>query len=338
MMTRNPSVDPCSRAKRGATARILPSFAWWLSSQSASESMCSFGMIMKCTGASGWMSWKAKISASSYIFRLGISPRTILQKTQFSAPIPISVPPWHAACQRARPFRRSRKCPRGDAARRARRRAASHTAQARSSNETKDPPFRRRCAAGLRPWRPSLPRSLPRRFFSGLRRVRARTAPTRKIFPGRRPCATRPRPPAARVCRSSSVYFPRVLDHRLHRHPAPVVELLEKAAVSSGVAGDSAALFHPEQHHVLVAVEPDLAHRLHVSRLLAFFPQPLSGARPVVRFAGCRGLGERLAVHPGERQHLVRGHLLGDRRNKAVFVPLYPVEPFLCHCVRRFKA
>src|SRR6267143_1097768 len=238
------------------------------------------------------MSWKAKISASSYIFRLGISPRTILQKTQFSAPIPISAPPWHAACQRARPFRR-------------------------------------RCAAGLRPWRPSLPRSLPRRFFSGLRRVRARTAPTRKIFSGRRPCATRPRPPAARVCRSSSVYFPRVLDHRLHRHPAPVVELLEKAAVSSGVAGDPAALFHPEQHHVLVAVEPDLAHRLHVSRLLAFFPQPLSGARPVVRFAGCRGLGERLAVHPGERQHPVRGHLLGDRRNKAVFVPLYSLKPVL---------
>src|SRR3989442_8695041 len=48
-------------------------------------------------------------------------------------------------------------------------------------------------------------------------------------FPGRRPCATRPRPPAARVCRSSSVYFLRILDHRLHRHPAPVVELLEKA-------------------------------------------------------------------------------------------------------------
>src|SRR3989475_6074268 len=178
-------------------------------------------------------------------------------------------------------------------------------------------------------WRPSPPRSLPRRLFSGLRRVRARTAATRKPFPGRRPCATPPRPPAARVCRSSSVYFLRILDHRLHRHPAPVVELLEKAAVSSGVAGDSAALFHPEQHHVLVAVEPDLAHRLHVSRLLAFFPQPLSGARPVMRFTRRSRLGERLAVHPGERQHLVRGHLLGDRRNKAVLVPLNSLKPVL---------
>src|SRR6266446_1143979 len=284
------------------------------------------------------MSWKAKISASSYIFRLGISPRTILQKTQFSAPIPISAPPLHAACQRARPFRRSRKCPRGDAARRARRRAASRTARARSGNETKDLPFRRRCAAGRRPWRPSPPRSLPRRLFSGLRRVRARTAATRKTFPGRRPCATRPRPPAARVCRSSSVYFLRVLDHGLHHHPAPVVELLEKAAVSSGVAGDSAALFHPEQHHVLVAVEPDLAHGLHVSGLLAFFPQPLSGARPVVRFTRRRRLGERLSVHPGERQHLVRRHLLGDCGHQAVLVPFHLVQPVFAHLIRRFKA
>src|SRR5439155_23940319 len=142
-------------------------------------------------------------------------------------------------------------------------------------------------------WRPGPPRSRPRRFFSGSRRVHARTAATRRTFPGARPCATRPRPPAVRVCRSSSVYFLRVLDDRLHRHPAPVVELLKKAAVSSGVARDPAALFHPEQDHVLVAVETDLAHRLHVSRLLAFFPQPLSGTRPVVRFTGRRRLAKR---------------------------------------------
>src|SRR2546427_10319180 len=187
-------------------------------------------------------------------------------------------------------------------------------------------------------WRPSPPRSLPRRLFSGLRRVHARTAATRRTFPGRRPCATRPRPPAVRVCRSSSVYFLRVPNDRLHRHPAPVVELLKKAAVFSGVAGDPAALLHLEQYHVLVAVEPDFAPGLHVSRLLAFFPQPLSGTRPVVRFTGRRRLGERLAVHPGERQDLVRGHLLGDRGDKAVLVPLYSLNPVLCHRVHRFKA
>src|SRR6185503_17085874 len=124
-------------------------------------------------------------------------------------------------------------------------------------------------------WRPSPPRSLPHRLFSGSRRARARTTATRRTFPGRRPCGTRPRPPTVRVCHSSSVYFLRVPDDRFYRHPAPVVELLEEAAVSPRVAGDSAALLHPEQHHVLVAVEPDLAYFLHVSGLFAFFPQPL---------------------------------------------------------------
>ena len=46
--------------------------------------MCSFGTASRCTGATGLMSWNARISSSSYTLRLGISPRTILQKMQFS--------------------------------------------------------------------------------------------------------------------------------------------------------------------------------------------------------------------------------------------------------------
>src|SRR6266511_2375550 len=38
------------------------------------------------------------------------------------------------------------------------------------------------------------------------------------------------------------------------------------------MTGDSTALLDHEQHHVVVAVEPDLADLLHVSGLLAFFP------------------------------------------------------------------
>ena len=41
------------------------------------------GTIRKCTGAHGWMSWKASISSSSYTLREGILPSTILQKMQF---------------------------------------------------------------------------------------------------------------------------------------------------------------------------------------------------------------------------------------------------------------
>src|SRR5580698_1369030 len=63
---------------------IFPSSICWRMSHSASEAICVFGITMKCTGARGWMSWKAKISSSSNTFRLGISPRTILQNRQLS--------------------------------------------------------------------------------------------------------------------------------------------------------------------------------------------------------------------------------------------------------------
>ena len=52
---------------------------------SYSEATCTFGMIRKCTGATGRMSWNASTSSSSYTFFAGISPRTILQKMQFGS-------------------------------------------------------------------------------------------------------------------------------------------------------------------------------------------------------------------------------------------------------------
>src|ERR1019366_9522713 len=47
--------------------------------------MCSWGIISTCTGAHGAMSWKTNNSSSSYAFRLGISPATILQKMQLGS-------------------------------------------------------------------------------------------------------------------------------------------------------------------------------------------------------------------------------------------------------------
>src|SRR5262245_51301305 len=100
------------------------------------------------------------------------------------------------------------------------------------------------------------------------------------------------------IARSSfSVHLRGILDHRLDRHPAPVLQPLEEAAVTPRMAGDSAALLDLEQNHVLVAVESYLPHRLDVARLLAFLPQAAARARPVVRLARRHRLGERLAVH-----------------------------------------
>src|SRR6478609_5204555 len=47
--------------------------------------MCSFGMTSTCCGAHGEMSWKTRISSSSYAFLLGISPATMRQKVQLGS-------------------------------------------------------------------------------------------------------------------------------------------------------------------------------------------------------------------------------------------------------------
>ena len=47
------------------SASILPSAGWCAGCASYSVATCSFGMIRKCTGASGRMSWKASTSSSS---------------------------------------------------------------------------------------------------------------------------------------------------------------------------------------------------------------------------------------------------------------------------------
>ena len=44
-----------------------------------------FGITSTCTGAHGWMSWKARSSSSSKTFFDGIWPATILQKMQFGS-------------------------------------------------------------------------------------------------------------------------------------------------------------------------------------------------------------------------------------------------------------
>jgi hypothetical protein len=80
-----------------------------------------------------------------------------------------------------------------------------------------------------------------------------------------------------------------------------------------------------KQDRVVVAVEPDLAHALHVARLLALAPQLRARPRPVMRLAGRRGALERLAVHPRERQHAPAPRVLRDRGDQPVGVPAHVV-------------
>src|SRR5687768_7828583 len=67
-----------------------------------------------------------------------------------------------------------------------------------------------------------------------------------------------------------------IFQDRLHGLPASIPVKLEETAVAARVARDGrvvAELRHLEQHDVVVAVQPDLVHLLHVAGLLALEPQ-----------------------------------------------------------------
>ena len=114
---------------------------------------------------------------------------------------------------------------------------------------------------------------------------------------------------------------------------APSSIALEETAVTAGVAGNRrmrrlmAQLRHLEQQHVVVAVQAHLVHLLEMAGFLALVPQPLARAAPVHRLADARRALQRLAVHPGEHQHVVAAHLLRDHRQQALGIPLDIVEP-----------
>ena len=93
------------------------------------------------------------------------------------------------------------------------------------------------------------------------------------------------------------------------------------------MTGDTALLFHHQQHGVVVAVEADILHRLHVPGFLALAPEFLARARPVHGALFLHRRRQRLAVHPRQRQHLAAAGLLRNRGNQAFGIPLYRIEP-----------
>src|SRR4051812_15988115 len=83
------------------------------------------------------------------------------------------------------------------------------------------------------------------------------------------------------------------------------------------MAGGAADLVDFEEHGVVVAVDANLANFLHIPRLLPLAPELLAAAAEVDGPAGADRLLERLAVHPGDHEHLARLIVLGDRRDQA---------------------
>ena len=254
---------------------------------------------MKCTGATGWMSWNASTSSSSYTFLPGISPRTILQKMQLGS---VAMPSYCIAARPPRPPRAVASAaarglfgvPRRPlAARELGQHVGGRQAVPHKQHEAMEPEvgdFGGDARRDRRPWRPSPSRWPPRRSSSGSRRRPWRTATRRRNPTASAPRARRDRSrPAARARR-------RWISHRRRSPSGPSARARHHATRRSsslrkkqrswpGVAGDAADLLDDEHDRVAVAIEADLAHALHVAGRLALAPQLAARARPVVRLA-----------------------------------------------------
>ena len=82
-----------------------------------------------------------------------------------------------------------------------------------------------------------------------------------------------------------------------------------------------------EQHHIVVAIEADVVHGLHMARLFAFEPQLVAGTTEVHRALELRGFLKGLAVHPSKHQHIARAGFLGNDGHQALHVPFNLIEP-----------
>jgi len=149
---------------------------------------------------------------------------------------------------------------------------------------------------------------------------RARRGATRRIFPVARFARFDHIRETFEYVAHPPVHFLGIPYHRVDRHPAPILQLLEEAAVPARVTRDSTALLDLEQNHVLVAVQAE--SRARSGR----FPT----ARPFSRDARASATSSAprrsprsfraTRVHPCERQHVVRRHFLGDRGHQALLV------------------
>ena len=100
-----------------------------------------------------------------------------------------------------------------------------------------------------------------------------------------------------------------------------LVQLDIEAAGETGVAG-AAVLLDLEEEGVAVAIDEPTQDPLRVAARLAFLPELLAGAAPVVHVAGLDGMPEGILVHPGHHEHAPAflGALLNNGWNQSPVV------------------
>ena len=74
----------------------------------------------------------------------------------------------------------------------------------------------------------------------------------------------------------SPIHLGRITDHRINNFPATVVKTIEKTVLTPGMTGDTALLYHAEQQHIPITVQPDFMDDLFIAGLFSLAPQSVS--------------------------------------------------------------
>src|SRR3990172_6318619 len=104
-----------------------------------------------------------------------------------------------------------------------------------------------------------------------------------------------------------------------------------ETALTARMTSDATLLLDRQQDCVVVAIESQVFHDLHMARLLAFAPELGARARPVYGTAFLHRRRQRFAIHPGEHQDFTGRRLLRDRRHQSVRVPVHCIKPIGSH-------
>ena len=126
-----------------------------------------------------------------------------------------------------------------------------------------------------------------------------------------------------------------ILQNRIYCVPRAITPHLVKTALAACMAGNTAFLLDLHHDGITITIQTQFVHLLGVARFFALEPQLAARAAEVHGAAELGGLGQRLAVHPREHEHIVAAALLGDHRHQAGGVPLHFIEPIHTgHCQR----
>ena len=98
-------------------------------------------------------------------------------------------------------------------------------------------------------------------------------------------------------------------------------------------------LLHLKEEGVAITIDEPAQDPLRVAARLAFLPEILTGAAPVVHVAGLHGMLERVLVHPGHHENASAGFgtLLHNRGNQAAVIEFEIQVHLLISERRRFR-